>query len=222
MSRNQSAAVTSISQLGTVQYRVLCEVDSLSSGMTRGCSGYQYIIFNGNTYAPIGNMGGVEKIQEDANIFPRAVRIWFSAVSTTQIQDVLSENMFNRPVRLYRTFLTDSFTCVSTPEMIFNGRVNTCEMKLKDPQRGDYFELEVESRLMREPRAQYFNRETLWTVYSQSGDTFFDYVSQIAIRSANWGASDNVTYKVLKSRPVQETSRTPGGPAQPPLVRPRG
>lgn len=192
MSRNISAAVTSASQLATVQYRVLCEVDSLSTGITRACTGYNFIVFNGNTYSPIGNLGGVEKIQEDADIYPRAVRMWFCAVNTAQIQDVLTENLFNRPVRLYRTFMTDSFTNVATPEMIFFGRINTCEMKLKDPQRADYFEVEVESRLMRESRSQYFNRETLWTIYSQSGDTFFDYVTQIALRQVNWGLIQGV------------------------------
>lgn len=221
MSRNLSSAVTSISQLPQVQFRMLCEVDSLSTGMTRACTGYNFIIFNGNTYSPIGHLGGAEKIQEDADIYPRAVRLWFSAVNTSQIPDVLSENLFNRPVRIYRTFMTDSFTNVATPEMVFNGRINACEMKFKDPQRGDYFEIEVESRLMREPRAQYFNRETLWTVYSQSGDTFFDYVSQIALRGANWGVADNVTYSITKQGPKRETGRTSAGPAQPPLVRTR-
>lgn len=220
MSRNLSAAVTSASQESTVQFRLLCEVDSLSTGMTRACTGYNFIVFNGNTYSPVGNLGGIEKIQEDADIYPRAVRMWFAAVNTSQIQDVLTENLFNRPVRIYRTFLTNSFTNVATPESVFIGRINTCDMKFKDPQRGDYFELEVESRLMREARAQYFNRETLWTVYSQSGDTFFDYVSQIAIRGANWGIMDNVAYHT--SRQVRrETGRTPGGAPQPPLVRPR-
>ncbi len=201
MSRNVSAAVTSISQLGTLQYRMLCEVDSLSTGMTRACTGQQFIVFNGNTYAPVGNLGGIEKIQEDVDIFPRAVRMWFSAVNTTQIQDVLNETIFNRPVRIYRTFLTDSFTCVSTPEIIFNGRVNTCEMKLKDPQRGDYFEIEVESRLMREPRAQYFNKETLWTIYNQSGDTFFDYVPQIALRKTDWGLQGQIGFSTVLGSP---------------------
>lgn len=224
MSRNLSAAVTSISQLPQVQFRMLCEVDSLSTGMTRACTGYNFITFNGNVYSPIGHLGGAEKIQEDADIYPRAVRLWFSAVNTSQIQDVLSESLFNRPVRIYRTFMTDSFTSVATPEMVFSGRINTCEMKFKDPQRGDYFEIEVESRLMREPRAQYFNRETLWTVYAQSGDTFFDYVSQIAIRGASWGVDDNVSYG---HRPGGRTAvryvtgRSPGGAPQPPLVRNR-
>lgn len=194
MSRDLSAAVTSAAQLPTVQYRWLCEVDSLSTGMTRACTGYQFLVFNGNTYSPVGNLGGAEKIQEDAEVFPRAVRLWFSAVSTAQIQDVLNENMFNRPVRIYRTFLTESYTNVATPEELFRGFINTCEMRLKDPQRGDYFEIEVESRLKRPPAAQYFNRETLHTVYAQSGDTFFDYVTQIPLRKAKWGLAVNIDY----------------------------
>lgn len=187
MSRDLTAAVTSAAQLDTIQYRWLVEVDSLSTGMTRACTGYQFVVFNGNTYSPVGNLGGAEKIQEDVDVFPRAVRLWFAAVSTTQIQDVLNENMFNRPVRIYRTFLTDSFTNVATPEELFRGFINTCEMKLKDPERGNYFEIEVESRLQRQSNKQYFDRETLWTFYGQSGDTFFDYLGQIPLTKAKWG-----------------------------------
>lgn len=187
MSRDLSAAVTSAAQLSQVQYRWLVEVHSLSTGVTRACTGYQFLVFNGNTYSPVGNLGGAEKIQEDTDIFPRAVRLWFSAVSTTQIQDVLSENLFNRPVKIFRTFLTDSYTNVATPEELFRGFINTCEMRLKDQERGDFFEIEVESRLRREPRAQFFNRETLWTFYGQSGDTFFDYLTKIPFTKAKWG-----------------------------------
>lgn len=215
MSRNLSAAVTSISQLPTVQYRWLVEVFSLSTGTTRACTGYQFIQFNGNTYAPVGHLGGAEKIQEDADVFPRAVRLWFAAVSTTQIQDVLNENMFNRPVRMYRTFLTGSFTNVATPEEIFRGFINTCEMKLKDPERADFFEIEVESRLRREPRAQFFNRETLWTFYGQSGDTFFDSLAQIPFIKAKWGQA-----YVVGEPGGPRTPGTPGGPPGRPRRQP--
>lgn len=194
MTRHINAAVESISQLAQVRFRQLVEVDSLSTGMTRACSGFQFIFAFGNTYSPIGYLGGMDKIQEEADVFPRAVRLWFAAVSSSQIQDVLNENMFNRPVRIYSTFLTDSLTCVSTPEQRFNGYINTVDMKLKDPQRGDHFEIEVESRLLRPPRSQYFNRETLWTIFASSGDTFFDYVAQIPFRKADWGLPGPVNY----------------------------
>jgi hypothetical protein len=214
MSRDLSAAVTSVAQLPTVQYRWLVEVDSLSTGMTRACTGYQFIVFNGNTYAPVGNLGGAEKVQEDADVFPRAVRLWFAAVSTTQIQDILNENMFNRPVRILRTFLTDSYTNVATPEQLFQGYINTAEMKLKDPERGDFFEIEVESRLRRPPRAQFFDRETLWTFYNQSGDTFFDFLSQIPLAKAQWGTNQAIV-NAQHARPAGPPA--PGRPKRQPV-----
>lgn len=211
MSRDVSPSVTSAAQLDQVQYRWLVEVDSLSTGMTRACTGYQFVVFNGNTYSPVGNLGSAEKIQEDVDVFPRAVRLRFAAVSTTQIQDVLNENMFNRPVRIYRTFLTDSYTNVATPEELFRGFINTCEMKLDPkPEVGNYFEIEVESRLQRQSNKQYFNRETLWTFYNQSGDTFFDYLAQIPLTKLKWGVPVTVDYNGTRGgggatrRPTQD------------------
>lgn len=210
MSRNLSAAITSISQLPQVQFRLLVEVYSLSTGTTRACNGYQFITFNGNTYSPVGGLGGIEKIQEESDIFPRAVRMWFAAVSTSQIQDVLNEQMFNKPVKIYRTFLTESYTNVATPEEVFRGTVNTAQMKLKDPERGDFFEIEVESKLNRKPRAQFFNRETLWTVYGQSGDTFFSYLHLIPLTEARWGLIQSINAHVPNPEPG--VPRTPGTP----------
>lgn len=187
MSRNLNAAVTSISQLESTRFRLLCDVYSLSTGTTRACLGNNYILFNGNTYSPVGNLGGIDPIQEESDVFPRAVKLWFAAVDTSTIQDVLTENMFNKPVRIYRTFLTDSFTCVSTPETIFVGRINTCDMKLKDPERGDFFEIEVESKLARPKRALRFNSETLKVIFLQTSNTLFDHVTKIPLTKANWG-----------------------------------
>lgn len=192
MSRNLSAAVTSISQLSTVRYRLLCEVYSLTGGTTRACTGNNFVVFNGNTYSPVGKLGGLDPIQEESDVFPRSCKLWFAAVNTTAIQDVLSENMFRKPVVLYRTFLTDSYTCVATPEVVFKGRINTCDMRLKDPERGDYFEIEVESKLGRSNRSVYFNKETLSIVYAQNSNTLFDYVSQIPFKKANWGGMNVV------------------------------
>lgn len=188
MSRNISAAVTSISQLPNLSYRLLCEVYSLTAGaVSRTCTGNNWIVFAGNTYSPVGNLGGIDPIQEESDIFPRSARVWFCAISTSAIQEVLAETMFNRPVILRRTFLTESFTCVSSPEIVFKGNVNTVEMKLKDPERGNYFELEIDSRLNRNTRSLYFNKETVQGVYGNSGSTLFNNLDSIPFIKANWG-----------------------------------
>lgn len=203
MSRNTQAAVTSISQQPTVRYRLLVEVHSLSTGTTRACNGTNFLMFAGNTYSPIGHLGGAEKIEEDADIYPRALRLWFTAVPSMEIQDVLAENMFNKPVHMYRTFLTPSLTLVASAEMVFKGRVETADLKLGDEERGNFFEIEVESRLARAPVAMYFNQATLWTVYNASGDTFFDYVTQIPLTRVNWGGITNPRVPIIGGHPSE-------------------
>ncbi len=213
MSRNLAAAVTSISQLDEVRYRILCEVYSLSNGTTRACTGLNFIEFNGNTYSPVGKLGGIDPIQEETDVFPRAVKLWFAAVNTSAIQDVLNETIFRKPVVISRTFLTDSYTCVSTPETLFKGRVNTCELRLKDPERGDFFEIEADSRLARTQRSLYFNKETLAAFYAQSGNTMFNYVSKIPFNKANWGgvAVQGNTFQLPFNPGTFDPTRDPGG-----------
>jgi hypothetical protein len=172
----------------TVRFRMLVDVYSLSTGTTRACNGTKFLLAAGNTYSPVGHLGGIEKIEEDTDVFPRALRMWFSAVNTARIADVLNEQMFNKPVTLSWACLDPySLTLVASAEALFKGRINTCELKLADKERGNFFEIEAESRLARAPHAQYFNRETLWSVYGASGDTFFDYMTQIPLAKANWG-----------------------------------
>jgi hypothetical protein len=68
---------------------------------------------------------------------------------------------------------------------MFSGFINQVQLKLRDPTRGNYVELEIESRLRREPRSAWFNKETLWQTYS--GDTFFNFIEQIPGFKALWG-----------------------------------
>src|SRR6185503_16187108 len=146
MSRNVNAAVTSASYEEIVRFRLLCEINSFNGGTARCCTGANFVVFNLNTYSPIGNLGGVDPVQEESDVFPRAVKLWFTAINSAAVAEVIGETLFNKEVRLYRTFLSDSYTIVSTPEILFKGTINTAEMKLADPERGNFFEIEVESR----------------------------------------------------------------------------
>ena len=185
MTRFAYAAAQSASTEETVQFRLFADV-TFTTTMIRACTGVTPIVWGVNTYSAIGAFGGLDKVQEDAEPFPRAVRLWMSAVGSAQMTEPLTEQLFNKPVKLYRGFLdTAKGTLVSTPELMFSGFINTCEIKLRDPTRGNYFELEIESRLARQPRAAWFNKETLWQTYS--GDTFFNFIDQIPNFKALWG-----------------------------------
>lgn len=188
MSRNTDPSVTSATQLAQIKFRTLCEVYSTLGGTAYACTGDRFI-YSGNTYSPVGGLGGIEKIVEDAEIFPRAVRLWFAAINSAQIADVLAESLYSKPVKLYRCVLSDSYTVTGTPQLAFVGYVNNINMKIGDEDRGNYFEIECESRLRQPTRARYFNKETLWNALGHSGDTFFNYVANIPGVQVNWGNS---------------------------------
>lgn len=184
MSRFAYIAAESKSQEPRVFFRALADITMVST-TARVCTGMTPIPFGVNTYSPIGMLGGMDPVQEDSTPFPRSVRLWLSAVGSAQVADALTENMFNKPIKLYRAFLDEKGIAVATPEVMFSGFVNAVQIKLKDPVRGDHIEIEVESRLRREPRSAWFNKETLWQTYS--GDTFFNFIEQIPGFRALWG-----------------------------------
>src|SRR5262245_14383152 len=115
MSRFAYAAVDSAASAPQLKFRLLAEVDVTSS--TLYCTtGANFIYALSNTYSPVGPLGGVEPIQEASDMFPRAIRLWLRAVGSADLAEAMTENLFNKSVRLRRCFLTDSMTLVATPE----------------------------------------------------------------------------------------------------------
>jgi hypothetical protein len=178
MSRDTSAAVTSANAAAQISWSILADI-GVTSTTVYACTGDKYLTSGGNTYSPVGNLGGVEPVQEDADTFPRGMKMWCALVSSQSVYEAMAEHLFNRSVSMYRAVLNpaSAYTVVGTPQMFFKGRINRCEVKVGDPERGNYFELELESRLRREAASAYYTRETLYQTYS--GDTLFNYVHLI-------------------------------------------
>lgn len=186
MSRN-TAAVESASQASTLRYSILADVNSLSAPLHL-CTGGNFIYTGTNTYTPIGGMASLDPVQEDSNVFARAIRIQIAAVNTSQIVDLTAENLFNKPVLLWRCLLnTQNLTMVDTPQLLFKGRINTANLIINDPQKGNYYEVEVESRLKQNPKVMYYDRQTLQIAMGSSGDTFFDQIVNIPLFVGEWG-----------------------------------
>lgn len=190
MSRNTTAAVTSASADTRLYYRVLFEISSLAGGSLYTCTGQNYIYSGSNTYSPVGAMGGVEAIQEEPDGFPRALRAWISVVNSIAMAAAISETLFRKRVDVYRCFLTASATIVGTPQLAFRGLINQAELRLLDPEKGNYIEIEAESKLFQTGKSYYLNTETLQNVMPYSGDTFFNFVTKIPLMKTDWGLAN--------------------------------
>lgn len=184
MTRIAWAAAQSASAAPQLKFRVLVDFQVTSSTL-HCCTGVNQINWAGTIYSPVGNLGGMEQVTEAGDLFPRAIRLWLAAVTSAQLYEPLSENLFNKKVKLYRAFLNDGNTLVATPEVMFTGFVNQVHVHIGDKNKGNYYEVEVESRLRKEPRASRYNAQSMIMVHS--GDTFFNYVDQIQGFQNGWG-----------------------------------
>lgn len=185
MSRFLSSSQQTLSEAETLAFRQLADI-GVTSGTIYACSGYRYLFAMGNTYIPVGVLGGVDPIQEESDPFPRGIKMWLAAVDSSDLYEPLREDMFNRPVKLWEAFLDpDTFALSNTPELRWQGKINEIEIRFNDSEKGNYYEVSAETELRRAPLRAYFNGETLALTYS--GDTFFSYQYLIPTQRTMWG-----------------------------------
>lgn len=187
MTRFEYTAAFSASSAPLFAYRQMLELGVTSSTLYF-ITGNQFIFALGNTYTPVGGLGGIDPIQEESDPFPRTVRMWLSAVNSSNLFEPLREDMFGRSVVIRHGYLDpEQFTLVSTPEVLWKGQVNKVEVRLSDVERGNFYEVEAESTLRRKPPVTNFNLETHWTTLGHSGDLFFSLIDQVPLSRAMWG-----------------------------------
>lgn len=185
MSRFLSSSQQAYSERDIFAFRQLVDV-GVTSSTIYACNGYRYLYAMGNTYTPVGVLGGIEPIQEESDPFPRGLKLWLAAVNSSQLYEPLREDMFNRPVKVWEVFLDpETFALSNTPELRWQGKVNEVEIRFNDSDRGNYYEVSAETELRRTPQRAYFNKETLWITYS--GDTFYDLMHLIPTQRTMWG-----------------------------------
>lgn len=185
MSRFLSSSQQAYSEREAFALRQLVDI-GVTSSTIYACSGYRFLYAMGNTYTPVGVLGGLEPIQEESDPFPRGLKLWLAAVNSSQLYEPLREDMFNRDVRVWEAFLDpDTFALSNTPELRWKGKINEVEIRFNDSERGNYYEVSAETELRRTPQKAYFNKETLWLTYS--GDTFYDHMHLIPTQRTQWG-----------------------------------
>lgn len=185
MTRFLSTSHQYLSTKEVVAFRWLVDVGVTSSTLY-ACTGNRYLSAMGNTYTPVGRLGGIDPIQEESDPFPRDLRLWMAALNSSDLYEPLRESMFGRTVKVWRSFLNDdTFTISHTPELAYEGKINEVEIRFGDPERGNYYEITCINETRREPVVAYSNKETLQLTYSS--DTFCDFQHLIPTFKSFWG-----------------------------------
>lgn len=186
MTRTLATAVDSYLTEPTIDFRTLAHITFTSTTM-RLHSGMERYLWVGSTYYDgIGAGGYAEKISEDAGEFTNGVRLHLSAVNSSALSEAVTESLFGKEVFLYRCFLRDGVV-VNTAELWYRGQMAETNIVRGDPERGNYIEVNCETKLNRRSKVSFFTREDLITA-GYSGDTFFDLLHHIPNVKALWGS----------------------------------
>ena len=147
---------------------------------------YKDISWNGNTYLATGNLLNISDISEEVGLKVGAVSIKLSGVNQANIATALSEDYTDRPVKIYRGFLSEGYLIISDPMLMFDGRIDsfslsedietgTSTLTWDVPSHWADFEKQSGRRCNMEDQQLYF-----------PDDKGFDFTSEI-VKDLKWG-----------------------------------
>lgn len=171
MSRTVPAAILTALAQPEVEPFYAVEID-LDSGPLRLWTGYGDRTIESNTYTGGGNLIGIEGLEEVADLSAKAVTLSLSGIPASVVSLALQEPYQRRRVRILW-----GVRSVSDVVEVFSGSLN--QMVIEDSAESGTISVTVDSKLIELERASNRRYTSESHKTRHSGDTFFDYVSQI-------------------------------------------
>lgn len=192
MTRFAAAALTDAASQPHVPYIIFGDLDFLS-GHVRVNTSDRNIEFGGNTYLGGGQLVGIGEVVESAALQPEKISLTLAGVDNSLITTVLGESYHGRGAVLYVCYLGSDGALVGTPEMLWEGRMDT--MGISTGERGSEIELTCESRLVlwNESNELLYTHEHQGLLTALMIDRFFDRVTEIVDKIVKWGGAMVVT-----------------------------
>lgn len=188
--RGLSAQNKTASEAGTVVPVLFVELD-FASGVSRLCDAGQSIVWNGFTWLGAGSVGGIETIEEGADLQARGVALTLAGVNPALVAVAKTEDFQGRDVRIYLGLLDPvTYQVLPTPEQVWGGQMDTMTIVL-DRQADSTptnatIRLACESRLVRwdTPNVRRYTHEDQQIDFP--GDRFFEFVPSLQDRPIPW------------------------------------
>lgn len=127
MSRTITAASETASKAEHVAGFMLVkmEFDSADVDVTNAA---RSILFNGDTYAGLGDLGKLSTVEEGADIKARTLTFNLSGVNTAQIAILLGEQYMGRPVSVWLALVDTDHVLIDDPVFLWGGLMDTMDI----------------------------------------------------------------------------------------------
>lgn len=179
---NQAAAVSAF-----VPFAYFAELD-FGGGFVRVWTGVGTITtLSTRTFLGFGDLTGIGRIEETAEISPRNLPLVLSGVPRSMVATVHGETYRGRKAKVWKGYLNDGFTVLlDTPDLIFSGRMDTCTIEYSDTTAS--ITVNCESRLvdLRRPRVRRLSHDA--QVQTYPGDLGISFISRLSERPIYFGS----------------------------------
>jgi hypothetical protein len=181
--RTLSTAVNTALAAGNVPYLLFIELQ-FSSGTLRVCNASYDFQWNGHTWVGAATVGGVQPIEEGAELQMYGVAMQLSGIPSDLVSNALNQTYRGKPAIIYCAPLDSDYNVLADPVVAFSGRMDTMQIELGTTAT---ITLSAESRLTDWERARIrrYNNEDQQAVYPS--DKGFQFVPQMVSKELSWG-----------------------------------
>ena len=148
-------------------------------------TGIAPILWGGHTWTALGDMVGLDTIEEGTDISARGVAISLSGVNSSLLTLALDDDYRGKPVIIHVLFLNETFTAVAASYQIFAGRMDT--MAFEDAGETSSITMQCENHLvdLQRPRIRRYTHEEQQQILP--GDRGLEFVAALAEKPLYWG-----------------------------------
>lgn len=177
-------------------------------GIERYHSGIGDIVWGGDTWSGVGDLGGISPIEEAEGISPYAARLTLSGLTSGTITRALGSDIYGRDLEIFVGFLVDG-ALVADPDTMWKGQMDTIAISLGDDNTVGLTG-ESELKIFREVNGKLFNDESQQRDFA--GDLGFEYLDQMADAQIIWrGSRVTFTTRITPREPREPRTEADKG-----------
>jgi hypothetical protein len=163
---------------------VLVELDFADAGTLRVCNASYTFSWGGYDWLGLGNLGSIEAISEGIDLQMYGCSLTLSGIPSEYISEALNQTYQGRDATIWLAPLTEDYTFIADPVVVFKGRMDTMDIELGQT---CTITLSVESRLIDWDRARTRRYNDADQTSEFPGDRGFKYVDQMVEKDLQWG-----------------------------------
>jgi len=181
--RTISTAVSNALHAEHVPYMVLVELDFVEGFVRLTNAGYNFT-WDGHEWIGAGDLGNITAIEEGLDLQAYGCTLTLSGIASEYIAECFGTGYAGRNATIYIAPLSAEYTMLTSPFIIFQGKMDTMPIKLGADAA---IQVTIESRLINWERSKSrrYNQEDQQSEYPN--DKGFEFVPQMVEKEIFWG-----------------------------------